>query len=344
VGEVPDRRGASRGAAGFTLIELLLVMAMIALLLGIGLGMFAKLDLGDRIAVALVQDALRSAENFSVARSAPARVRLDPKTGTIRTEGMLVVGTWQFETDPIRGAFGLEGSMLGGHLVDDGFQGKALSFVGEPPRSRVEIPVQGNPAWNLADGFSLRCALRPHGAAGEGGGAVLALGESLGLETTGSGAVRAWIAAEVHDDRGEIRRGGRIPVESPPGTLIPERWSVVELQYDRRALRLLVDGVLAAEDEEDAPVWRVDGPLVLSPSNTAWPGAIDALVVAAIGAREESRLPRGAAFAPPTPAEIRFSPGGGLDRDVHSGPVLVSVALEDGRSFPVRVNLFGTVE
>lgn len=335
---------SERKRRAFTLIELLLVMALMALILGVGVGMFARLDLGERVAVALVQDALRSAQNFSVARTAPARVRIDAKTGEMRIEGMLVVGTWQFEGEPIRGAFGLEGSMLGGRIVDEGFQGKALSFVGEPPRSKVEIPVQSDPAWNLHDGFALRCAVRPHGKEGEGGGAVLAIGETLGLETTSSGGVRAWFSAEVSDERGELRRGGRIPVEAPAGTLEPERWSVVEIQYDRRSLRLLVDGSLAAEVEEMAPVWRIEGPLVLSPSGSPWPGAIDALSVSAVAAREQSRLPNGAAFAPGTPPQIVFAPGGGLDRDVHKEAVTLAVLLEDGRQIQVRVNLFGTVE
>jgi prepilin-type N-terminal cleavage/methylation domain-containing protein len=339
-----ERKQSTGSATGFTLIELLLVMALIAMMLGIGLGMFAHLDLGDRVAVALVQDALRSAQNFSVARSAPARVRIDVKTGAMRTEGMLVIGTWHFESLPLRGAFGVEAALIGGHLVDDGFQGKALSFVGEPPRSKVEIPVQNDSSWNLRDGFALRCALRPQGTAGENGGAVLSIGESLGIETTGSGGVRAWIGAEVTDERGDVRRGGKIPVESPAGALLGDRWSVVELQYDRRALRLLVNGALAGEVEENAPVWKVDAPIVLSPSNAPWRGAIDSLSVSAVAAREESRLPRGATFAAGTPAEILFAPGGGLDREAHKEPVKLAIDLEDGRHIPVLVNLFGTVQ
>lgn len=334
--------------AAFTLVELLLVLALIAMILGIGLGAFSRLQLGDRVAVAIVQDALRSAQNFAVGRAAPARVRFDLRTGAIRCEGMQVVGTWHFEDLPIRGAFDLEGALLGGRLVDDGFQGRALSFVGEPSRSKVEIPVQDDPAWILRDGFALRVALKPHlggtSHGGRAGGAILALGESAGLETTEHGAVRAWIAAEVADEHGDLRRGGRIPVETLPLALVDDRWSVIEIQYDRRSLRLSIDGVLAAAVEEIAPVWKLDGPLVISPATQPWPGAVDSLVVSCVTARDESRLPGGVAFAPGTPAEVLFAPGGGLDGGAHREPVRIALDFDDGRKASVVVSFYGTVE
>jgi len=334
--------------AAFTLVELLLVLALLGMILGIGLGAFSRLNLGDRVAVAIVQDALRSAQNFAVGRGAPARVRIDAKTGAIRTEGMQVVGTWHFEDLPIRGAFELEGALLGGRLVEDGFQGRGLSFVGEPARSKVEIPVQGDPAWNLRDGFALRIALRPHAGGssrtGQAGGAVLTLGESAGLETTEQGAVRAWIAAEVADEHGELRKGGRIPVETLPLALVDDRWSLVEVQYDRRTLRLWIDGVLAAAVEEIAPVWKLDGPIVISPATQPWPGTVDSLVVSCVAAQEENRLPSGVAFAAGTISEVLFAPGGGLDRGFHREPVRIELAYDDGRKVDVLVNFYGTVE
>ena len=332
-------RGGRR--RGFTLIEMLLVIALMALVLGIGIGMFSRLDLGDRVALALVQDALRSAHNFSVARSAPARVRIDAATGTIEAEGMLVIGTWHFEAHPPVGAFGLEGSAQGGHLVEDGFQGRALSFEGEASRSRAEIPVQDDPAWNLREGFSVRCALR---AAKDRGGAVLALGETLGLETKADGGVQAWFSPEVDSERGVVSRGGRIPIEAPASTLVPDRWSAVEVVYDRRFLRIVVDGACAAEVQETAPVSKVETALVLSPSSSPFPGAMDNLSVSAVAARATSVLPKGARFAQGTPAEILFAPGGGLDRSAHREPAKFALELEDGRRVPVVVNLFGTVE
>lgn len=326
---------------GFTLVELLLVISLIAVVLGIGLGVFARLDFSDRSAVAQVEDAIRSAHNWAIARQAPARVTIDAKRNSIRATGMQVVGTWHFERLPLDGAFGLEGSCFGGDLVDDGFQGKALSFARAPSRSRAEFAIQKSPAWSLRDGFSVRLAMRMDAARGA---SALQIGESVGIDTGELGSIRGWISPEVLDDQGNLQKGGRIPLEAPPGTLRPGRWSQVELQYDRKRLRILVDEVVAAEVLEVTPVWRLEGPLVLSPGSAAWPGALDNLVVSAVGGDDETLLPRTVAFAAGAPAEIRFQAGGGLDRSVHREPVRLAIELEDGRKIPILVNLYGTIE
>ena len=61
-----------RGRAGMTLIELLIVMGLVAMILGVGLGALAGIDTGSGPAVALVNSSLRSANNWAVARRAPA--------------------------------------------------------------------------------------------------------------------------------------------------------------------------------------------------------------------------------------------------------------------------------
>lgn len=320
---------------------MLIVIGMIALILGLGLGLFTRFNLGDRVAATLVQNVIRSAHNWSVAREAPSRVVIDPATNTIRAQGMQVIGTWHFESLPIEGAFGLDGSNSGGHLVDDGFQGKALCFAGEPARSRAEIPVERDPSYDLREGFALQCALRP--IVGHGG-AVLMLGASIGIETTESGAVKAWIISEIKNDLGQAERGGRIPIECDAHALEPDRWSQVQLQYDRRHLRLLVDAVLVAELEETAPVWKIEGPLVLSPGTAPYPGCIDNLVISAVGGEESTQLPRNISFPKNTPKEIVFESGGALDRAAHREPVHLSIELDDGRQIPIVVNLYGTVE
>jgi len=105
-----------------------------------------------------------------------------------------------------------------------------------------------------------------------------------------------------------------------------------------------IDGVLVGADDENVGVWKLEGPLVLSPSSTPWPGSIDSLVVSTVRAEDESRLPRGVRFVEGTPREIVFAAGGRLDRDAHREPVRFAIELDDGRRLPVQVNLYGTVE
>ncbi len=327
--------------AGFTLVELVVVMGIIAILLGVGVGLIARLNVGDRAAVGTVHSVLRSARNWSVARDAPARVRIDSKSRTLQAIGLAVIGTWHFEASPVRGAFGVEGLSFGGQIVSDGFTGAALSFVGEPKRSRVQMAVHLDPAYDLSRGFSIRCAVRP---ARDDGGELLAIGETAGIATSDDGAIRAWFAPVIVSEDGERRRGSRLVLTTNSGLLRPGRWSEVAVQYDCRNLRIDVDGSTVALLAESAAPWKVEGPLEISPSSSPFPGAIDALVVCAVSGEERRELPKGVEFATGTPGEIVFAAGGGLDRDVHAEAVRFALRFDDGREEKILVNLHGTVE
>ena len=331
----------ARGRAGFTLLELILVMLIIAIVFGVGAGMFRRIDLSDRVARPLVESVLRSAQNWAVSRGAAARVRIDPARGTLRAEGQQVIGTWHFESLPLRGAFGLDGELSGGELVDDGFQGKALSFVGQPAHSSVDIAVQGDPSYDLAEGFSLRCALRVEP---EASGIVLTLGEVVGIEVGEQGALAAWFVDERVDEQQHAERGGRITLRADAHTLVPRRWAQVELRYDRRAFELFVDGARIAGTDETARVWKLEGSLKIAPGQTPFAGAIDSLVISAVGAADEAELPQNTHFAPDVPREILFQAGGGLDRTRHPEAVRIKLMREDGQESLVTVQPFGTVE
>jgi prepilin-type N-terminal cleavage/methylation domain-containing protein len=64
---VKQRRGAkyAQHKTGFTLVELLIVVALLGTLLGMGLGLFARLDLGDRVVRTQVVGQLRAARTFA---------------------------------------------------------------------------------------------------------------------------------------------------------------------------------------------------------------------------------------------------------------------------------------
>lgn len=334
-------RARPRGEAGFTLIELLIVMSLIAVLMGIGVGVFANFNAGDRVAISNVQSVLRSAHNSAVARVAPARVVIDRETNSLHAEGEQVIGTWHFESEPLTGAFGFECVKVGGQIVKGGFQGRALSFEGEPKGSRVDFAVQLDPSWNLAHGFTFRFAVRQSETRG---GVLLDAGSVIGIESTDDGALKAWFVAQRAADESASGKGGRVAIATDPHALTAERWSTVEIAYDRSTLSIRVDGQIAASLVETAPVAPLEGPLVLSPAQYPYPGAIDALVVSAIVADDLSELPKDVAFAKDAPREIVFQAGGGLDREKHREPVRLGLEFDDGRKEVIYVNLYGTVE
>lgn len=330
---------------GMTLLELLLVMAVLGVLMGAGVGMLSSINLGERAAKGLVQNVLRAARNSSVARGALARVRIDPINGVMRAEAMEVIGTWHFEDqgESMRGAFGLDGALLGAVHVDDGFVGRALAFP-RGARSRAVVPVHQYSLYDLSDGFRIEFCLRPEA---NGGGAVLRLGDAIGVDVSDAGAVAAWFVPKTIDATGKDMKGGRVTYRAPAGTATLGAWTRIAFEYDRKAVTLHVNGVALDPEEpalETLPVWSINDPLVLSGGEAGFVGAIDALVISAVAASEEIELPEGVRFDPGVPAEIRFDADGSLDRAVHREPVVVRLIYEDGRDYPIRVGMYGTVE
>jgi hypothetical protein len=317
-------------------------MGLIGVLLGAGVGMLTSLNLGERAAVGLVQNVIRSARNTAVARAAPASVRFDRTAGTLTALGTEVVGTWHFEDERLNGGRELTGRIGEALLVEDGYIGRALSFHGAPPGAAASVPVDGVPAFDPTDGFTLDCALRLDEPRG---GKVLTLGRAIGLEVGGLGAVRGWVQLQ-HGvaGTGTATGTGKTAVDSPPGVLTPGAWARVRLEYDRRVLRLSIDRVPVAEEPLDAPVVKLDGPLTIGDERGSFAGTIDALVFAVVATSEQASLPEGVAFGPDVPAAIVFGPEGHLDREVHAGPLQFHVVFDDGRSELVRVGLYGTVE
>lgn len=324
-----------------TLLELMLVVGLISLVLGIGIGMFASVQPGDRAALGLVQNVLLSARNSALHHNAPARVVIDPDAGTLSAAALRVIGTWHFESeDPIRGAFGLDGVLIGGGRLARGFTGKGLSFEDAPRDSNVEIAVHQDPSYDLRAGFVVELAVRRTDTAAA---RLLALGETLQLEVDRLGGLAAYFLSEKSSDAGPAE-GERIWIKSAAGALPAGQWVRVRLVYDRQRFSALVDGVEVAGFDTDFPVWRVEDSLVLGGGRTPFPGIIDNLVISAVDAEQTFELPGDVRFVPGTPRTVAYAPGGVLDPGVHTEPVQIELELSDGRRQGIRVNLYGTVE
>ncbi len=332
------RRAPRRGT---TLLELMLVLTIVGLVFGIGFGLLTSLDLGQRAAVGIVQNVLRAARNTAIASDAPALVRFDLEQGQLTAEALQVVGTWHFEEPTLRGAFDLTGSLEGAKIVPAGFIGGALSFEDSPRGSTASIGVTHLPSYDIANGFAIELAVY---LSDEPAGRVVDLGGAAGIDVVDAGALEAWFVQRVVRGDDQDAAGGAIVVRSAPGLARPGRWIRLRASYDRRVFRMSADGVPVAELEVDAPVWNVEGPLQLSDGRRFFAGKIDNLVIRAVGAEEVVQLPGEVRFAAGTPREIRFAPGGSLDREVHQEPVVIQLEYADGRRRELRVGLYGTVE
>lgn len=340
-GACPGAR-KGRGNAGLTMLELLLVMGLLGVLLGAGVGVLASINLGERAAVGLVQNAIRSARNSALARGAGARVTLDLERAELTAQALEVVGTWHFENQPtLSGAFELDGAAHDTVLVDDGFVGKALSFP-RGSQALASMSIQAAPSFDLSQGFRLAFALRVDE---NGAGRVLRVGDTIAVDALGKGVVRAWFTPQVLDSTGREMKGGKVVVESASSPDAGSEWRRIVLDYDRRRLLLSLDGIEVARAESDAPVWRIDDALRIGDPRSGFVGSIDNLVVSAVGASESVKLPEGVLFAPDSATAIQFDASGALDREAHSEPLEIRLVFEkDARTRVIRVGMYGTVE
>ena len=325
-----------------TLLELLLVMFLLAIVLGLGLGTLTALDLGRPQAAGLVRNVIRSAQNTALASHAPARVRIDPESGRLRAESALVVATYAFENQRVTG-FGPDGAAEPEAFDARGYVGAAFHPAGRA-KITAEIPLERDPACDFTLGFVVRvAALRESAASGR----ILSLGRSdqptFALDVNKSGALRGRFKTRVGDEASP--RPGEAVTLSSPSELVPVgRWVELEMRYDRARFELLIDGVVVAQEESEAYVWRTDGPLVLSDDSQPFPGKLDSLVLSAQVEGDPGILPNSVRFASDSARTIQFAAGGGLDRLVHANVPRVGLLFDDGERLDVSVGFFGTVE
>ncbi|MCP3858291.1 MAG: hypothetical protein GY704_01430, partial [Phycisphaeraceae bacterium] len=211
-----------------------------------------------------------------------------------------MIGTWHFEERKIDGAFELDGGAINASFIPEGFLGDALCFSGQD--SLAEIPVKYDPAFDLTDGFAIDFVVRKDGT---GGGRVLRMGDSIGIDIGGAGQVRAWFKYRVEKD-GRTQPGGEIRLESFAGAIPQERWTRMRVQYDRTRFQLSIDGVVVDTELVAAPVQKIEDSLVLSDRRRPFPGCVDTLVVSAVTADEPIMLPETVRFVSDVPREIHF--------------------------------------
>ncbi|MEM8712284.1 MAG: hypothetical protein AAGG01_15140, partial [Planctomycetota bacterium] len=320
------------------------VMALLGTILGVGLGTFATFDPGRRAARGLVANALRQARNEAVAHRAPARVRIDPGTRSVTTQGTIVAGTWRFETTDLEGARGVSGfvrNFPGEFLSDDGFVGRALDLDLGERGAKAIFDLGDEPLFRVRKGFRLACALRPKRLARC---QILDFGGVVIMDGHPDGSISFEVVTRQVDELGRATPGEKIIVRTTPGAVEAARWSQVEVRYDGRWLSALANGVPVAMRQESRDLWDVEGPLIIGGDRDVYDGRVDDLVIVAVREGETFVLPSSVAFDATEPFEVLFDEGGSLDPVAHARPVEIGLRFEDGTRDSLVVQTYGTVE
>lgn len=289
-------------AAGFTLTELLVVLALIALIGGMGAGAYqvSRRNYSLSATAGRVQGVLRGARNASLSTGIPAFVVVDPPGRTVTGHAFERVGEWSFDLppdDPIaalgpgrhanHGATEVPGKVAkglafgGGAFLDCGaearFDLRTAVHVEAWVRHEIERRV---PPPSPSSGEGRRQTLRPRTARRA---AVTSQPAATILEKAGSYSLGMAPDGALEGSIGEYR------ARTAPGAVSPGRWVHVALRFDAGGLVLSVDGVPRGTDPcgADGGTLRAQAPEVpafapvttsavtISSPARSFPGAID---------------------------------------------------------------------
>ncbi len=322
-------------AVGLTLLELLIVMALLATLMGIGIGVFRNLGSPDLQAAGQVRDALSVARNSAMRERAPATVNVDPATRTVFASGLRTVGNWHFE-DVAGTGWPVDAAYGGGELVDAGVIGSALELDDDEVLVLSELPS----SFDSPHGFGVDLYVAP-----QRDPRPMTL-----IERPGS-----WAVALDREDRLvvtlQLEGAGAEPEEFavavPAPMLTTGRFVRVTVTFDGRLLHLALDGARATEDtrfDVARPLAVVSSAVVRTGEGpTRLRGQLDELRLLSVVVGQPDPLPvdvdiLGAAQL------IHVDAFGRLDRSHHAAPVEIAFQTGDPpRRTSVEMGLLGTV-
>lgn len=335
---------APSATRGLTLLELMLVIVIMGIVSGVAIGAFASFDPGGSAARGLVANALRQARNDAIAHGATARVLIDPGMRTVRTEGYAVCGTWRFETQALagpNGANGLANGFEGSFLTDDGYIGRALDLGRGGPGANAKFDVGSDPVFDVRGGFRLSFAVMPRELRDsdliDHGGVVTA-------KARRDGSVEFGLTTRREDRMGRASAGETVKLRTTPAVLVPDRWTMIELRYDRRRVVATANGVPVAARGENRELWDIARTLTVGGGRGRWNGCVDDVVLATTRTSETLELPGSVEFTADAPFEVRFDEGGRLDPIEHAGPVEIELLVDGERMQTLLVQRVGTVE
>lgn len=298
----PELERAAIAAAGFTLLELLVVCGVLAVLLGLSVGMLGRTD-PQAVADSVLAGELRSAQLTARAEGLPTEVLVRPgqdgAQATVQTRLLQPVATFHFE--PREGVLDeVLRPTYGGDDVPQGRFGHARrNRAGDKaPVARWAVRPE---AGDLREGvvFRLDLWLDDRAAA-----TVLRCGGMVEAQLDSEGRLRA---------RWKLQGGttSATPVAALQAkTVLPlRRWVTVDVACDGRSAWLSVDGHEVDRAIADGrPLHEPEDVLDVSPGDAAVPGMIDEVRVFAYVFGSSQDLP--SPLQPDHPYRIGFDSRG----------------------------------
>ncbi len=255
-------------AGGFTLLELMMVVAVLAVLLGLSIGMLSRTD-PSRAADSMLAGELRSAQFTARAEGLPTEVWIrrshDGEPATVQSRLLVPIVAFHFEPgepvldDRLR-------ATVAGTDVPQGRFGHARQ-----PREGERAPLLRWPMapelLALREGYVVRFDLKLTRRAAA---AVLHLGQAVELHLDDEGRLRARFRSHAAD--GSIR----LTTAAAPLPLPVATWCSIDVAWDGTAAWLSVDGrEVARAAAEGAPVQERDDLFEIAPADSPVPGIVD---------------------------------------------------------------------
>ena len=272
-------------AAGFTLLELMTVMALIAVLAGLGIGLLGAGANDMEIGWAVVQDELRLCYETARGSGRPTEVRFQqPTQGPMEVQSRVLAAVGHWHLEPNEDYFAGLRPELNGTPVENGRYGWGMRADLEQGSTLFAMDTRGRARFDLANGFALRLEVKPQERARA---TVARLGQGFRIELDDRLVPTATLTLA---DPGP-RPGRKVTVTgTQPLHLL--QWTQLELIHDGNRLLLVVAGLEVARQSARGQCYQRNGDLLeISPGEAPFHGLVDEIRLLAYELGEPQRLP-----------------------------------------------------
>ncbi|MFN0206711.1 MAG: prepilin-type N-terminal cleavage/methylation domain-containing protein [Planctomycetota bacterium] len=341
------RHSQTTARQGFTLMELLAVMSIMAVLMGIGIGVFSKLNVSKYGAVGIVRNALRSARESAMGSGMPVTLVCDPQEKKMYDLSVAPFAHFQFEdfndgstgTMTTLGAFDIK-AQLNGAMVAAGGRVSGGLFLNKKG-AYASASLGANADYAFTNGLAADADVYAEELSNC---SVIKRTKQFHIGITADGAAEAQVSL-AEDVGPDAKPAGTLVAISAPGLLVAKRWHRIGFIYDRVSLTLHIDGVTVATKISKAgePVVRDNSPLEMGNQKVTFRGRLDGVKLGAVAPGDGIPLPREVSFGfQNIKLAVHFLPDGRLDPNWHKSPIVIPLDFPENVKKTITVGVYGT--